>query len=217
MGSNGSGKSTLLLILDLILSPSMGDLFLFGKDVKNLIKREDARKDIAFIFQNPSSSMINKTCIDEVMFSLLNYGEDEKTAKERALNEMERFGIFGFEKRDVSTLSSGQKQRLSLASAFVNRPKILLLDEAFSYLDKDAKKLLEKAIDEERLKGSSVISVTHDVKIARLSDRILLLKQGKLIADGESDKILKNVDLLIDSDVRPLDEHLYFWRLYGKA
>ena len=209
LGANGSGKSTLLKVLDLLLPPQSGYLSIFGLDVKERKNAKAIRSRIALLFQNPESSMISRNVLEEVMFSSLNFGIPYEEAKAKALRSLERFGLSGYGKRAVKDLSGGEKQRLALSALFSSDPEIIILDEAFSYLDRKARILLECAINEEKNRGKGIISVTHSAEIASLSDRILLLSGGRIIKDGKSPDVLKDIRLLEKCSIRAREEDIF--------
>lgn len=180
------------------------------KDVRRI------RRHIGLVFQNPESSFISKTVIDEVMFAPLNFNIPKDVAYGRALSALKVFNLSEYENASIGALSGGEKQRLMLASVFVLDPEIIILDEAFAFLDSTSKALLTSALEEKKMKGVGVISVTHDAESASFSDRIILLKEGRIIKDDKTADVLKNVPLLISSDVRPLASD-FFDFLMGEA
>lgn len=179
------------------------------KDVRRI------RRHIGLVFQNPESSFISKTVIDEVMFAPLNFNIPKDVAYGRALSALKVFNLSGYENASIGALSGGEKQRLMLASVFVLDPEIIILDEAFAFLDSTSKALLTSALEEKKRKGVGVISVTHDAESASFSDRIILLKEGRIIKDDKTADVLKNVPLLISSDVRPLSSDLFDFLMGG--
>ena len=174
------------------------------------------RRHIGLVFQNPESSFISKTVIDEVMFAPLNFNTPKDVAYGRALSALKAFNLSEYENASIGALSGGEKQRLMLASVFVLDPEIIILDEAFAFLDSTSKALLTSALEEEKKrKGVGVISVTHDAESASFSDRIILLKEGRIIKDDKTADVLKDVPLLISSDVRPLSSDFFDFLMGG--
>lgn len=195
----------MLKILDLILPYKSGRLNILGYDGGSKNDVSKIRRSIGLVFQRPESSFISKKVIDEVMFAPLNFNTPKDEAYERAISTLGLFNLSEYEAFELKKLSGGEKQRLMLASVFVTDPDIIILDEAFAFLDRTSRELLASILEEKRRKGKGIISVTHDAKVASSSDRIILLKDGRVIKEGKSDAVLSDVPLLISSDVRPLD------------
>lgn len=206
----------MLKILDLILPYKSGRLKILGYDGGSKNDVSKIRRSIGLVFQRPESSFISKKVIDEVMFAPLNFNTPKDEAYERAISTLGLFNLSEYEAFELKKLSGGEKQRLMLASVFVTDPDIIILDEAFAFLDRTSRELLASILEEKRRKGKGIISVTHDAKVASSSDRIILLKDGRVIKEGKSDAVLSDVPLLISSDVRPLDSTFYSFMTGGE-
>ena len=206
----------MLKILDLILPYKSGRLNILGYDGGSKNDVSKIRRSIGLVFQRPESSFISKKVIDEVMFAPLNFNTPKDEAYERAISALELFNLSEYEAFELKKLSEGEKQRLMLASVFVTDPDIIILDEAFAFLDRISRELLASILEEKRRKGKGIISVTHDAKAASSSDRIILLKDGRMIKEGKSNAVLSDVPLLISSDVRPLDSTFYSFMTGGE-
>lgn len=206
----------MLKILDLILPYKSGRLNILGYDGGSKNDVSKIRRSIGLVFQRPESSFISKKVIDEVMFAPLNFNTPKDEAYERAISTLGLFNLSEYESSELRKLSGGEKQRLMLASVFVTDPDIIILDEAFAFLDRTSRELLASILEEKRRKGKGIISVTHDAKVASSSDRIILLKDGRVIKEGKSDAVLSDVPLLISSDVRPLDSTFYSFMTGGE-
>ncbi len=206
----------MLKILDLILPYKSGRLNILGYDGGSKNDVSKIRRNIGLVFQRPESSFISKKVIDEVMFAPLNFNTPKDEAYERAISALELFNLSEYEAFELKKLSGGEKQRLMLASVFVTDPDIIILDEAFAFLDRISRELLASILEEKRRKGKGIISVTHDAKAASSSDRIILLKDGRMIKEGKSNAVLSDVPLLISSDVRPLDSTFYSFMTGGE-
>lgn len=206
----------MLKILDLILPYKSGRLNILGYDGGSKNDVSKIRRSIGLVFQRPESSFISKKVIDEVMFAPLNFNTPKDEAYERAISALGLFNLSEYEAFELKKLSGGEKQRLMLASVFVTDPDIIILDEAFAFLDRTSRELLNSILEEKRRKGKGIISVTHDAKVASSSDRIILLKDGRVIKEGKSDAVLSDVPLLISSDVRPLDSTFYSFMTGGE-
>lgn len=186
-----------------------------GKDGRDKESIRSIRRKIGLVFQSPEASFVAKNVLQEVMFTPLNFLSDEKAARTMAEESLKDFNLSGYEERCVDELSGGEKQRLMLASIFVMDPEIIILDEAFTFLDQASRDLLSDLILKKKEEGKGIISVTHDAKIAGSAERIILMKDGTILKDGRSDDILSDVPLLISADVRPRDEDLFLFFLRG--
>lgn len=196
IGANGSGKSTFLKLINKILTPSQGHIFLDGKSMQTLPPNVVARK-MAILPQQQTIPM-GLTVEQLVGLGRTPYQawwqweltkEDRKKVKEAIIKTQ----LEAFCDRPVTALSGGEKRRAFLALALAQNPQVLLLDEPTTYLDIHYQlqllELLKKLQIEQQL---TIITVLHDINLAtRYSDRLALLKQGKLYTVGEPDKVLK--------------------------
>lgn len=183
MGESGSGKTTLLRVLAGLEKAegdiSVDDLVWLG-DTK---RRPPQQREIGFVFQD--YALFDNMTVEQ---NLLFVNEDKALAAE--LLSMSE--LTGLASRNVRSLSGGQKQRVSLCRAMMNKPKLLLMDEPLSALDEKMKvKLQDEIAKLHRKFGTTTIMVSHDTEASyALSDRIIVLKQGKVISDGTKDEIL---------------------------
>lgn len=196
VGPSGSGKSTILkLISGLEKSDSRKncdgksdefekeEIILDGNDITNFLP---AKRGIGMVFQ--SHSLFNHMNVgDNVSYGLVSAGIKKRDARKMATEFLKSFNLEGFEKRMPDTLSGGEAQRVALARTLIVRPKLVLFDEVFSALDAPLRKKLSELILELKSKfGFTGIMVTHDIDEAkRLSDKIILIKKGKLTWQGK--------------------------------
>ena len=197
LGHNGSGKSTLAKLLVGLLPFSKGEIYISGVQL-NRENLNTIRNKASIVFQNPDNQFIGITVEDDIAFSLENRNipreEMVKLVKEYAA----KVGMDEFLNKEPAYLSGGQKQRVAIADALVINPEILILDEATSMLDPKGKKDILDLIKEMRKENPNltVISITHDVEEAFLSDRIILLDNGELVADETPYKLFNNDELI---------------------
>lgn len=173
VGPTGCGKSSLLNIVAGLLKPTTGSLSSRGREL------EAANPDAAYMFQH-DALLPWKTCIDNVMLGPVLRGRTRTEAEKEARLWLQRIGLAGYEGRYPSQLSGGQRKRVAMAQALINRPPILLMDEAFSALDAQTRVLMEdKLLELWSELQATVLFVTHDLEEAiAMSDRILLLTAG---------------------------------------
>ena len=198
LGHNGSGKSTLAKLIVGLLEKSEGRIFYNDVEIdkKNL---KDLQSKTSLIFQNPDNQFIGSTVEDDIAFGL----ENRQFPHEKMQEEIERFadsvGMLDYLKKEPINLSGGQKQRVALAGALILRPEILILDEATSMLDPKGKSTVRKIINRihQENKDLTIISITHDIDEALLSDKVLILSKGKLFKEGKPQEILKDEKALL--------------------
>jgi energy-coupling factor transport system ATP-binding protein len=185
-GDNGAGKSTLLLSMMQLLKTS-GDYRIDGRPIKNFA---DLQNKAYFVFQNPEYQFLTNSVIDEITYELRQRNEENNVDVIKKANELLTiFGLNDKQKQHPYNLSLGQKRRLSVATAFIQNPQLLLLDEpTYGQDSKNTFKLLE-LLQEESQKGTIIIMVTHDLNIIHhFATRVWEVKNGKVINDWKKDK-----------------------------
>lgn len=190
IGPNGSGKSTLAKLIDYLIEPQKGKIVIDGIEVnsKNVMQ---IRQKIGIVFQNPDNQFIGSTVEDDIAFGLENRNVDTKKMKELVYKFAKRVGMENFLDKSPSELSGGQKQRVAIAGILALDLKILILDEATSMLDPEGVNEIRELISEikNENKDLTVISITHNMDEAYESDRIIVLNNGKIVQDGEPNKV----------------------------
>ena len=197
LGHNGSGKSTLAKLIVGLLEKKSGQIFFDGEEInrKNI---RNLQTKTALVFQNPDNQFIGSTVEDDIAFGL----ENRQFPHDKMQEEIEKFAesvnMLDYLKKEPINLSGGQKQRVALAGALILRPEILILDEATSMLDPKGKMEILNLIQSIRKENPSltVISITHDIEEAYLSDQVIVLKDGKIILDGNPNEIFKDEEKL---------------------
>ncbi|ASB91167.1 glycine/proline betaine ABC transporter ATP-binding protein OpuAA [Bacillus sonorensis] len=196
MGLSGSGKSTLVRMLNRLIEPTAGEIYIDGDMITNMSKdqlREVRRKKISMVFQK-FALFPHRTILQNTEYGLELQGVDKETRKQKALESLRLVGLEGYEDQLPDQLSGGMQQRVGLARALTNDPDILLMDEAFSALDP----LIRKDMQDELLElhdsvGKTIIFITHDLDEAlRIGDRIALMKDGNIVQIGTPEEILMN-------------------------
>jgi len=180
IGSNGSGKSTLLSLLGLLMSPKTGSLIFFGKIV-TLKQQQVLRKQIGFLAQKPY--LFRGSVIDNLNLVLKIHHVSKKWREKKINLILEQLDITALSKQQAKTLSGGELQKVALARALIMQPKILLMDEPFSYLDQPSIQLLERFILNyiAQMKTTLIFS-THDrLQGLAIADEVISLVKGKQI------------------------------------
>ncbi|MED4402683.1 glycine betaine/L-proline ABC transporter ATP-binding protein [Metabacillus fastidiosus] len=196
MGLSGSGKSTLVRMLNRLIDPSSGQVFIDGTDIVKMSKEElrnVRRNKISMVFQQ-FALFPHRTVLKNTEYGLEIQGVDKTVRTEKAIEALKLVGLEGYEQQYPSQLSGGMQQRVGLARALANDPDILLMDEAFSALDP----LIRKDMQDELLTlqstmGRTIIFITHDLDEAlKIGDRIALMKDGNIVQIGTPEEILMN-------------------------
>ncbi len=192
IGPNGAGKSTLLLHFNGILH-SNGAVRVMGKVVndKNL---KWVRGRVGLVFQNPDDQLFSPTVFDDIAFGPLNMGYDEAKVRQTVTESLDWVGMGGYEKRSPHHLSLGEKKRIAIATVLAMSPEVLVIDEPTSNLDPGSKWSLI-----ELLKGLEITKViaSHDLELVEaLCPRAVILDGGKVVADGDTHRILAEERLL---------------------
>ena len=193
VGHNGSGKSTLARLIIGLLAPKDGEIFVDGEKVTSKTIRK-IRQKIGLVFQNPDNQFIGATVEDDIAFGLENRRIPRPEMQEIIKKYANRVGMVEFLDKEPSRLSGGQKQRVAIAGALSLEPQILILDEATSMLDPKGKADIRGLIDDMRKYNPdlTILSITHDVEEAYLSDEVIVLSHGEVAFKGKPDEVFSN-------------------------
>ncbi|MGX7347923.1 quaternary amine ABC transporter ATP-binding protein [Aerococcus vaginalis] len=196
MGLSGSGKSTILRMLNRLIEPTSGDVYIGDQNLTKADKkelREIRRKKVSMVFQN-FALFPHRTLLENTEYGLEVQGMDKKERRERAAKALDNAGLGAYKDQYPSQLSGGMQQRVGLARALANDPEILLMDEAFSALDP----LIRRDMQDELLEiqenlNKTIVFITHDLDEAlRLGDHIALMRDGHVVQVGTGEEILEN-------------------------
>lgn len=196
MGLSGSGKSTLVRMLNRLIEPSSGSIELAGKDISKMSTenlRHVRRHDINMVFQS-FALFPHKTILENTEFGLELRGVPKAERQTLAEKALDNAGLLSFKDQYPNQLSGGMQQRVGLARALANGPKILLMDEAFSALDPLIRReMQDELIELQSTMGQTIIFISHDLNEAlRIGDRIALMKDGQIMQIGTGEEILTN-------------------------
>lgn len=198
VGANGAGKSTLLLQMNGNLMPfsgtiTIGDLQLTKKT------RKEIKKKVGMLFQNPDDQLFMPTVFDDVAFGPLNLGLDIEKVNKRVEDALRTVGCLELRHRPPHHLSSGQKSAVAIAAVIAMQPDILVMDEPASSLDPKARRYLINLLKD--FKHTKIIA-SHDLDlIIDVCERCIVLKEGRVMADGATEKILSDKALLEDNNL----------------
>jgi energy-coupling factor transporter ATP-binding protein EcfA2 len=200
MGASGAGKSSLAKVLNRII-PELegGDLrgvvMLAGRSIADSHVR-DLAGEVGMVFQDFESQLFSTTVAHEVAFAMERIGMPREEILARLAPALDAVGLAGFEERDPTTLSGGQKQRLAIASVLALRPRVVVLDEPTTDLDPEGKAEVFTLIRRLREEGISLIVIEHDADELRQCDRIVILRDGSIVAEGPPATIMQKIELL---------------------
>jgi energy-coupling factor transport system ATP-binding protein len=203
MGQNGAGKTTLVKHFNGLLKPTKGKVLVDEVDTTKVSVATLAR-NVGFVFQNPDHQLFSETVEDEIAFGLRNFGFKENITKRRVTWALNLLGLTQYRKTSPFMLSGGERKRVALASVLAWNPKILILDEPTIGQDYQQKEKLRQFILQMKAQRKTIIIVTHDVEfVAECNPRVLLMLDGKIVADGEARKVLTNPEILTQASIVP--------------
>lgn len=203
LGHNGSGKSTLSKLIIGLLKADKGEIIVDGITLNEETVYEVRRK-IGIVFQNPDNQFVGVTVEDDIAFGMENLCFDREEMLKRIEEYSKKVSMFDYLKKEPHNLSGGQKQRVAIAGILAMNTEIIIFDEATSMLDPKGRDSIMEMIKEINQSGVTVISITHDMKEAVNSDKIIVLKEGEVLASGETKDILNDKQTLNSSNLELL-------------
>ncbi|MCJ7469661.1 energy-coupling factor ABC transporter ATP-binding protein [Candidatus Bathyarchaeota archaeon] len=203
MGQNGAGKTTLVKHFNGLLKPTKGQVTVNGVDVTKVSVAKLAR-NVGFVFQNPDHQLFSDSVEEEISFALRNFGFEESVVESRVTWALNLLNLTQYRKTSPFMLSGGERKRVALASVLAWNPETLILDEPTIGQDYQQKEKLRQFILQMKTQGKTVIMVTHDVEfVAECNPRVLLMREGKIVDDGEASRILTNPETLAAASIVP--------------
>ncbi|MDM5318350.1 energy-coupling factor ABC transporter ATP-binding protein [Fictibacillus sp. b24] len=197
VGHNGSGKSTLAKMLNGLLLPNEGAVFVSEYKTERLDDIWEVRRQVGMVFQNPDNQFVGTSVQDDIAFGLENFGVPREEMIKRISESVERVGMEAFLNQEPHQLSGGQKQRVAIAGILAQKPSVIVLDEATSMLDPIGRiEVIETVRELNKKEGITVISITHDLEEALSADRVVVMKMGEKAAEGTPEDIFQQRELL---------------------
>lgn len=201
MGQNGAGKTTLIKQFNGLLKPTKGRVLVDGIETTKTSVAALARK-VGFVFQNPDHQLFSESVEEEIAFALKNFGYKPEVIEELVTWAVTLLDIGQYRKTSPFMLSGGERKRVALASVLAWDPQVLVLDEPTIGQDHQQKENLRQFILQMQTQGKTVITVTHDVEfVAECNPRVVLMREGKILADGEGKNILTDAAVLEQSSI----------------
>jgi cobalt transport protein ATP-binding subunit len=217
MGASGAGKSTLVKCLNRVIPAFQsgrfaGEVRLFGRQLRHE-KVGQLAGTVGMVFQDFEAQLFSTTVRDEVLFGMEQLGVPPQKMDQRLRKVLVQVGLAGFEARDPTTLSGGEKQRLAIAALLALQPQIFVLDEPTTDLDPQGRQEIFALLGRMRGDGSTLIVVEHELAAAVAADQIVLLAAGEIVAAGSPRDVLPQIDLLTRYGIRPHDLDRFFQAL----
>ena len=212
LGRNGSGKSTLAKMLNGLNKPTSGDVFVDGLNTKDEKTEIEVKRKVGMVFQNPDNQIIASIVEEDVAFGPENLGIEPKEIEKRVDEALKATDMLQFKKSTPHRLSGGQKQRIAIAGIIAMEPECLVLDEPTAMLDpKGRAEIISTLHRLNREKGITVVLITHYMEEAQNADRVIVMNDGKIIADDKPKVIFSDVESLkrVGLDVPQTAELLY--------
>ena len=201
LGHNGSGKSTLAKLMNLILTPTDGKIYVDGTDITDeTMTDEDVlriRKSMGMVFQNPDNQLIATIVEDDVAFGPENLGIPSEEIRARVDAALKDVGMLEYARHEPHRLSGGQKQRIAIAGILAMKPECIIFDESTAMLDPlGRKEVMDAILRLKEEKNMTVIMITHYMEEAALADRIVVLNDGRMLLDGTPSEVFEEEELL---------------------
>ena len=197
LGHNGCGKSTLAKHMNAILLPSGGTVYVGGIDTRSDEQWMEVRRTVGMVFQNPDNQIVSNVVEEDVAFAPENLGVPSDEIRRRVDKALEIVGMSSYSTHAPHLLSGGQKQRVAIAGIIAMEPKCIVLDEPTAMLDPIGRQeVLETIIKLNREQGTTVVLITHHMDEAAQADRLIVMNDGSVIADGFPKTVFQQVEEL---------------------
>lgn len=201
LGHNGSGKSTFAKLLNVILTPTVGKIYIDGIDITSNDFTEDdvfnIRRKVGMVFQNPDNQLVATVVEEDVAFGPENLGLPREEIRSRVDSSLSLVGMTEYKSHAPHKLSGGQKQRVAIAGIIAMKPEIIIFDESTAMLDPRGRKeivdIMEKLNKDENI---TVLNITHYMEEAVRADRVIVINDGRVCLDGTPKEVFSNVEKL---------------------
>ncbi len=197
LGHNGSGKSTLAKHFNGILQPTAGKVYVAGMDTSDPDRILDIRRTVGMVFQNPDNQIVANIVEDDVAFAPENLGVPSEEIRARVDEALKLVEMYDYRMHAPHLLSGGQKQRVAIAGVIAMRPDCIVLDEATAMLDPVGRSEVIKTVTSLcREQGITVVHITHHMEECVDADRLIVMDDGVIVADGTPKQVFAQVDML---------------------
>ena len=197
LGHNGSGKSTLAKLFNGILLPTGGRVLVNGVDTADDERILEVRRTVGLVFQNPDNQIVANVVEDDVAFAPENLGVEPAEIRRRVDDALKTVGMYEYRMHAPHLLSGGQKQRVAIAGVLAMRPECIVLDEPTAMLDPIGRREVISTVTRLcREQGITVVLITHHMSECVNADRLVVMSEGRIIADGAPREVFSQVELL---------------------
>ncbi|MGI6577580.1 MAG: energy-coupling factor transporter ATPase [Eubacteriales bacterium] len=197
LGHNGSGKSTLAKHFNAILLPAGGTMYVAGMDTADESLLYSIRQTVGMVFQNPDNQIVANIVEEDIAFAPENLGVEPAEIRKRVDSALKAVGMYEFREHAPHMLSGGQKQRIAIAGVIAMMPQCIVLDEPTAMLDPAGRSEVLRTIRMlNREYGITIVLITHHMEEAAICDRIVVMKNGHIEADGTPKQVFAQVELL---------------------
>lgn len=197
LGTNGCGKSTLAKHFNSILLPSGGKVYVCGIDTSNEERIMAVRRNVGMVFQNPDNQIVANVVEEDVAFGPENLGIASPEIRNRVDKALKQVDMYAYREHSPHLLSGGQKQRIAIAGVIAMEPRCIVLDEPTAMLDpRGRKEVMDTIARLNQEKNITVILITHHMDEAARCQRVVVLNQGVVAADGTPQEVFSQVELL---------------------
>ncbi len=203
IGPNGSGKSTLVKHFVALLKPTKGRVLVYGKDTSNL-EPADLVRDVGYVFQNPSHQLFCPSVEEELAYGLSNIGVPRDKIKQRVDEVLKLLEIEHLRKENPLLLSRGEKVLVAIASVLALDPKVLILDEPTTGLDRRTIEHMFHILEELNKRGKTIIFITHNMRVvAEFARRVIVMNDGRIVMDGSPYEVFSRREELRKIYIKP--------------
>jgi len=212
IGRNGSGKSTLAKLLNGLIIPTSGNVFVDDLDTKSKTDIWKIRQIAGMVFQNPENQIIGLVVEEDVAFGPENIGLPSAKIRERVDSALKMLGISEYAKHQPGMLSGGQKQMVAIAGILAMKPRCIILDEATAMIDPIGRKEIMRAVKRlNKEENITIIHITHHMDEACMADRVIVVDKGRVFLDGAPEEVFSDVEKIkaIGLDVPQIVELFY--------
>lgn len=197
LGHNGSGKSTMAKLFNGILLPGEGRVLVDGIDTTHEDKLLQVRATVGLVFQNPDNQIVANVVEDDVAFAPENLGVEPGEIRRRVDDALKAVGMYEYRMHAPHLLSGGQKQRVAIAGVLAMRPRCIVLDEPTAMLDPVGRREVIATVTKLcREQGITVVLITHHMSECAGADRLVVMSEGRIVADGTPRDVFSQVELL---------------------
>ncbi len=197
LGHNGSGKSTLAKHMNAILLPTGGKMYVIGMDTADENNIIAIRQRVGMVFQNPDNQIVANVVEEDVAFAPENLGIPAPEIRRRVDEALKQVGMYEYRRHAPHLLSGGQKQRIAIAGVIAMRPKCIVLDEPTAMLDpKGRNDVIDTIHKLNKEYGITIVLITHHMEETIDADRLIVMSDGNIIADGIPKEVFTQVELL---------------------